>query len=352
MKINHAILHVFDFIACSNTYAREEIDLSNKYAKGYVTKHARKALNNLDNMRGEFANDSMFAGELRTYFRGERDFVDLSCQIGEYIAGELGHMEKPASTDLLVIDFEDDTDQNVREMTEEEAAAAYEGRGKRYFALLMLESKQAYMHEVDRGDNGTRNDIVRHYAILPNPSQKVRSYAVIESKTLSVAFTDCTRIIAGEERMLIPDGLLQCSMQASSKDTFNAVTRVIEEVAMEHGANTAVALSTAKAYVSENVEYDEEFSTEDLGREVFGEDTTMRKAFADALADEELPDHLSVEAAVVRRVAKNHKIRTDTGIEITFPAEYSQNSDLMEFVKGPDGLLSIELKNIAHIENR
>ena len=26
MKINRAILHVFDFTACENTYAREEID--------------------------------------------------------------------------------------------------------------------------------------------------------------------------------------------------------------------------------------------------------------------------------------------------------------------------------------
>lgn len=168
MKINHAILHVFDFVSCVNVFAREEMDVTNKWAKGYVTKHARKALNNLDNMRGEFASDSMFADELRSYFRGQNDFVALSQKIGDYIAGELSHMEKPASTDLLVVDFEDDVDQNVREMTDAEAEDSYKGRGKRYFAILMLESKQAYMHEVDKGETGERNDIVRHFAILPN----------------------------------------------------------------------------------------------------------------------------------------------------------------------------------------
>ena len=37
MKINHAILHVFDFVSCVNVYAQEELDLASKNAKRYVT---------------------------------------------------------------------------------------------------------------------------------------------------------------------------------------------------------------------------------------------------------------------------------------------------------------------------
>ena len=63
MKINHAIIHVFDFISCENTFANEEIDLANKTAKNYVLKHANKALTNIDNKRGSFASNSKFASE-------------------------------------------------------------------------------------------------------------------------------------------------------------------------------------------------------------------------------------------------------------------------------------------------
>lgn len=248
MKINHAILHVFDFVSCVNVYAQEELDLSSKNAKRYVTSHAKKALGNIDSKRGEFAENSMFAEELRCYFRGQREFVDLSVQVAEFIAGELGRMEKTESADLLVVDFEDDPDNTVREMTDDEAEAAYRGEGKRYFAFMLLEAKQAYMHEVGYGESGAqRVDIARHHAILPNPSQKVASFAVIESKTLSVSFCDKERAIAGENRWLIPDGLLQCSMEASSKEVFDTVTRIVEEVAEEYGANAAVAVSKAKA---------------------------------------------------------------------------------------------------------
>lgn len=109
------------------------MDLGNKAAKRYVTSQAKRALGNLDSKRGTFAENSLFAEELRAYFRGERDFVGLSQQIGEFIVGELSRMEKTPSTDLLVVDFEGDADQTVREMTDEEAEAAYKARGPRYF---------------------------------------------------------------------------------------------------------------------------------------------------------------------------------------------------------------------------
>ena len=67
---------------------------------------------------------------------------------------------------------------------------------------------------------------------------------------------------------------------------------------------------------------------------------------------EALPERVVVEKNVAKRVAKSHKIRTDTGIEITFPAEMLRNTEYVQFVNEPNGLISIELKNIGHIENR
>ncbi len=352
MKINHAILHVFDFVSCVNVYAQEELDLANKNAKRYVAGHAKRALGNIDSKRGEFAEDSLFAQELRAYFRGERDFAGLSVQIAEYLAGELGHADKPVSTDLLVVDFEDDPDSTVRPLTDEEAEAAYEARGKRYFALMLLESRQAYMHEVGYGEDGAqRVDVARHHAILPNPSQKVSSFAVVESRSLDVLFCDKERAIAGEKRRLIPDGLLQCSTEASSKEMFDTACRIVEEVAEEYGANAAVAVSKAKAYIAANADESDELAPWDLGEEVFA-DEPLQKRFEEALADKAVPERVVVERAVAKRVARSHKIRTDTGIEVTFPAELGENPDFIEFSSAPNGLISIALKNIGRIENR
>ncbi len=69
-------------------------------------------------------------------------------------------------------------------------------------------------------------------------------------------------------------------------------------------------------------------------------------------ADRDLPAQLKVEPKVARRVAAKHHIRTDTGVDITFPAEFGKNPDFLEFTSNLDGTISIAIKNVSAIENR
>lgn len=353
LRINHAILHVFDFTSCVNVFSQGELDLESRLIKGYVTKHVKKVFGNIDNKRGEFAPDSMFAPELQAYFAGQRDFIGLSVQIAEFIASELGRMSKSESTDLLVVDFEEEQLQGGSS-DDDAVEASFEGRVNRYFGIFLLESRQAFMHSVAYGEDGQPcNEIERHHAILPNPSQKISSFAVINMRSMEVAFQDKKRVIAGEERWLIPDGLLQCSMQASSKEVIDEISRIVEEVATEYGADPVVALSKAKAYVCDAADECEEadIAPFDLAQEVF-DDEPIRERFVECVVEENIPERVRVEKKAAERVTRNHKIRTDTGIEITFPSEYANNPDFIEFASTPNGLISIELKNIGHIENR
>ena len=51
-------------------------------------------------------------------------------------------------------------------------------------------------------------------------------------------------------------------------------------------------------------------------------------------------------------VGEHHKIKTDTGIEISFPVEYLKNREFIEIKTNDDGTLRIELKNINKIVNK
>lgn len=333
-EINHAILHILDFDSAVNVMSQRELDIESRTVRNFVTTHLRRARTSADNKRATFAENSAFGGELKGYFFGEREFVDLSQQIAEFISSELTKAEKAESTDVLVADFDDDED-------------------ARWFAVMLLGSKQAFMHEVGREEGEVRNDIARHYAILPNPSQKVPSYAIVRASTMEIGYVDKKRKIAGEDRILIPDGLLQCDTGVSGKEVIDTVTRVVEEVAEEHGANTAVALAKVKAAVAEKVEDDEELPPWDIVDEVFEDEPVIKESVRAALTEEKVPERVPVERKQVERAAvRNHKIRTDTGIEISFPAEMGSNSEYIEFVNEPNGLISIELKNIGSIENR
>ncbi len=334
MKINHAILHILDFDSAVNVMSQRELDIDSRAVRSFVTSHLRRARTSADNKRGSFAENSAFAGELKAFLFGDRDFIDLSQQIAEFFADELAKADKAESTDILVADFDDDDD-------------------VRWFAVLLMGSRMAFMHEVAREGGEVRNDIARHYAILPSPSQKVTSYAVVRASTMEIFYQDKKRKIAGEDTMIIPDGLLQCATGVSGKEIIDTVTRIVEEVAEEHGANTAMALARAKEVVAEKVEEDEELVPWDLADEIFENEPVMKERFEAEMREEQLPERVPVERANVERAAvRNHKIRTDTGIEITFPAEMLRNTEYVEFVNEPNGLISIELKNIGSIENR
>ena len=334
MKVNHAILHILDFDSAVNVMSQRELDLDTRAQRTFVTSHLRRARVSPDNRRGSFTEGSAFAGELKSFLFGERDFIDLSQQIAEFFSGELAKAAKAESTEVLVADFDDDDD-------------------VRWFAVLLMNSRTAFMHEVAREGGEVRNDIAKRYAILPAPSQKVSSYALVRASTMEVHYVDKKRKIAGEDVFLIPDGLLQCSTGVSGKEVIETVTRIVEEVAEEHGANTAVALARAKAVVAEKVEADEEIAPWDIAEDVFEDEPVMRERFEEQVREERLPERVPVERVQVERAAvRNHKIRTDTGIEISFPAEMLKNSEYVQFVNEPNGLISIELKNIGSIENR
>ncbi|WP_302152774.1 nucleoid-associated protein [uncultured Enorma sp.] len=334
MNINHAILHIFDAQSAVTVFSEAELEFDTRAVKSFVTKHLKRSRNAADNHPGSFTQESAFAAELKRYFFGERTFIDLSEQIAEFLCEQLSHAEKPSSADILVADFEDDEE-------------------TRWFAILIMESRMAFMHEVANDAGTVAAKIARHHAILPAPTQKIASYALVRSRDLAVLYQDKPRTIMGADTQLIVDGLLQCTTGTSAKEVIDTVTRAVAEAAEEHGANAAVALAATKAAMVEQVEVDEELPPWDIVDEVFAEEPALQATVRQKLEEEHVPERVSVERAHAERPSvRSQKIRTDTGIEITFPVEMSKNSEYIAFKNEPNGLISIELKNIGAIESR
>lgn len=334
MNINHAILHIFDAQSAVTVFSEAELEFDTRAVKSFVTKHLKRSRNAADNHPGSFTQKSAFAAELKRYFFGERTFIDLSQQIAEFLCEQLSHAEKPSSADILVADFEDDEE-------------------TRWFAILIMESRMAFMHEVANDAGTVAAKIARHHAILPAPTQKIASYALVRSRDLAVLYQDKPRTIMGADTQLIVDGLLQCTTGTSAKEVIDTVTRAVAEAAEEHGANAAVALAATKAAMVEQVEVDEELPPWDIVDEVFAEEPALQATVRQKLEEEHVPERVSVERAHAERPSvRSQKIRTDTGIEITFPVEMSKNSEYIAFKNEPNGLISIELRNIGAIESR
>lgn len=342
LRVSAAILHVFDFDAGSTYFSERPLDLDVRTTRSYVQRHLRKISANAESRHGTFAPDSAFAAELQRYLAGERDFVGFSTDIAQWFWEELRRAEDLEQCDLLVADFTDTDAASGEEV-------AFEGEaGRRYFAVMLLPRRQAFVHEV----GGAANDIARLDATLPNPSQKVASYVLVDAETGAIDFHDRERQVGGEKVMVIPERFLCCTSEASSHEVIDEVSVIVRDVAEEFGLEPAVEVSRAKALVARTADAEESFSPAEVGRAVFEDRPEMAERYEQRVSEARLPEEAPVRRGVANRLTRSHKIRTDTGVEITFPSELADKPGYLDFSTDADGRITITVGNVASIENR
>ncbi len=332
MIIKNAALHIIDFNSGVCVFSQQQLDYSNAVVNEYIEKHIERIHKDNGSKSGIFKEDSKFASQLEKFKRGELEFLEFSSWIANCVHESLALSEDSESMDLLILDY----------IFDEE----------KYIGLFILPNKSAYTHQVVNDDGVIHGEIIRHYAILPGISQRITSYAIVGLSKELVSFSDKKRSIAGKSVTVIPNVLLECNSNISQKEAVKIVEKAAAQVAEEYGTNTAEAVTKVKSRVVASAESGENFCPFDLGEEVFSESPLMKEAFEKKIEEKEVPRTVKLEPQAVVKANKSHKIKTDTGIEITFPVEYFDDRKFIEFINNPDGTISIELKNIGKIINR
>lgn len=332
MTINKAILHVFDFNSKLCIFSQKEIDLREDGIEKYIKNHIKNILSDSSCKEGLLNADSDFSSKLNTYKLGKFDFCTFSRVIAEELYAQISISDNKESMDFLFVDFTENSCD--------------------FLGLLFLGYKKAYTHQVLQNSETIHNILIQHQAILPSGTQKIDSFAIIQKDTGYVRFIDKRRYIKGQDVYILPEVILQCTFQRSGKDLLRSVTRIVSKVAEAHGANTTVVLSKAKNFLCENAEISSTLSPDALCQEVFSDSKEMQDAFLNLVQEEMIPHEIKIDKSLAIKTGRSHRIKTDTGIEVVFPAEYFENHDYIEFINNPNGTISIQLKNIGKIFNK
>lgn len=332
MILNKAILHIFDFNSGICVFSGRELSFSGEAAGEFLDKHIEKIIADPDSKAGHFKSDSDFLEILNQYRNQETDFSSFSASVGNVLYNLLSGSDKPDPADFVMAEFYmEDT---------------------KYLAMMLFTHKTAYTHQIINDSEGVHNEIIRHRAILPGTAQKADSYALINMENCDIVFSDKKRMIDGKECYVLRDEILSCDYGVSSKEAVKTVNKIVNEVAQEHGENAALIVSRAKQYISESAEESETLDLGAMSAAVFGESEIMQRDFEDKMAETPIPESVHIEKSYAQKSTRMHKIRTDTGIEISVPSEYMGDSEYITFINNPDGTISIELKNIGKLINR
>ena len=329
--IDNAILHILDFRSGVTVYSDQPMEKSDD-VQSFLQKHLEKTLARTDAKQGTFAEDSAFRASLRAFVAGETDFVAFSKIVARRMEDAYLHTDEPVSMDIIVLDAHVDE--------------------RRTLILLRCTNHTGYVHQVNQTPTGVDNEIIHHYAILPGPGQRIDEYAVIDTETEALRLVAKKHNVDGDAHLVLPEMVLECTLAPSQKDALKSLQDTTAKVAESYGHDAVTAAAAAKNYVAEHMEISDELDLKKAGEELFAGQPAMQADYNRAIEEQgfDAPVQMDQEQAL-KSVAK-HKLKTDTGIELTIPTDYFDNTQFLEFNNCDDGTISITIKHVASIVNR
>ncbi len=331
ITINHAILHILDFTTRLNVLSQQELSLNEDQIYGYVFQHIFRTINDTRLSDGVFEADSDMLHAIRDYRAGRTGFIDLSDGIAQRFIDIFTEHPDLQAFDLLIADYSIDL--------------------RPCCAILVLENTQAWSHQVDSSTGILINELVTHHAVLPSPTRKIKTYALIDISSEKVQFTDEMKTQVDQKPKILKQ-VLGCTEEKSSEEVIRILKNIAVEVAEEHEEDPAAVLSVVKTQLKKNAEETESFSPKDIAEDFYRDAPVLQQAFRQKLEETPLPATVSLPVKTAVRVAGKQKIKTDTGIEISVPAELFSDPDCIEFTKEVNGTTTITIKGIHKISSR
>lgn len=328
--VNAAVLHIFDYSSGVSCYSEETLNLEDAVIGKYVAGHVRRAFQDLRLRRGFFRESSEFLRCAVSYAEKQIPFLAFSRQAAESFEAFLRDLAV-RSCDVLFADFR------------------YEDVP--YAAMLVLENQQAWTHSTENHSGRAANTIMQHHAVLPGSSRKLNTFAFVNLLTMEVRYADETKWNAGGIAVM-QDLVLDCTSERSGQEMLETVTEIAGEIAVQFDENPTLLLPKVKQTIRRSAEAERPLDVAAAAEEIFRDAPEMQKAFMKKTEESEIPKEIELPSKTASRRMKNQRIRTDTGIELSFPVEYTEHPDLIEFINEPDGTISISIRRIGRITPR
>ncbi len=332
ISIDNAILHILDAVSGVTVFSDKELD-PDESSFGFISKHIEKAYPDPGLRYGSFKDNSGFAVRLKGYLKGEEGLAEFSAFIGSRIYDAVYGSDKPESYDVIVCDCTVDS--------------------QRIIGVLMCANKAGFTHRVEQADGAVKNGITNYYSILPPVTQKISECAFVNADDFSIRFSGKKRKIDGETADPMADMILECDYDLSNRESFSKIQKIIRGVSDENKADATNAVIRMREYVKDAVSRaEDDMKVEELAETVFSDAPAAKDEFIERAAEEYVPETVKITDFVTKRVSSNVKIITDTGIELSFPAEYYADKERVEIINNADGTISLKLNNIGSITNK
>lgn len=330
IKIQNAILHIFDVNTNVTLLSQHPLDFKQPYIKNYIEVMIDKIMGTGKQKNGILAADNRMNQQLQNLLT---DFVAESQNLTTAFFDLTKVNPDIPSSDLLWIQFEKDEFQ--------------------FIGMFKLNHSESFTHFVDYDQDMLRNDLIIHHAILPNAKQSIdegmlfcpatNEYFLIEKKHLLEELA--------ERQNYLSEIFLGIQTVPNMQDNLNIVKKAVQKTAKQFLEPEYEALAVAKAVLYHEVSEAQEIDNHRLAEQMYGDNFAKKQAYFEQTEQLGLADQSAYEPHLMSTRMQKQKLKLDNGIEITIPLALYNDPNTMEIKNNPDGTISVLLKNIDNIKN-
>ena len=329
--IDKAVLHILDAAVEASLLSAAELPLAGAVGE-YLAAHIERSRKSPDKKAGTFYEDSECKKEIAAYLAGEKDFLAFSRAIAESFLRAFSHAAEAANMLLFVLDVKEDE--------------------RRELVLFLCRSHAGFSPAIVDTAGGLSAELNAESSLLPSASATMDEFAFVDLSTLAVHVRARRYTIDGNAIFVLPELVLECGQAPSAREALKKASDTAKKVAEAYGGDAVETAAAVKSFVAGALAEKDAVNPFEAGREVFKGNPAMQAEYEKAIEEAGFAAPVEMDRESILKKMKSHKLKTDTGIELTIPTDYFDNTEFVEFRRGEDGTISITLKQIQNIVNR
>jgi len=331
LEIHNAILHVLNNDGGASYLSSQELDIDSETCEEFVTKHIKKLMNNPSAKEATFQAESKALAVLRELMEGKIFFKDASKQLCGMLSDIMQTNVEIPSADVLITRFEN--------------------KGEMYFAILKLNYKECFTHQVNQDDTGADNQIVKYRAVLPFDGGKVEEACLIPYEPMVLRILEKPYPVNGEDVNYFSQLFLECDTELSKKEAVKIIQEVTEEINEKfYNGSIETEAKFKAALIEEAQEEDGVLDLEKVAAKVFGEVEEVKKEYISMAREAGIHSDLPLGEKILKQQFGTQRFKADNGIEVKFPSGLIEDDEVIELKNNADGSITIMLKHLHRAE--
>lgn len=331
IELKRVYLSVLDNDASCFDGAKKAIDKNEEGVYAFIEKGVQKCIKNANGRSGKFLEHSKTRELIQRYRQRQLSLMEL----GNELAHQVYHLKN---------DHEIFTVSNFM-------MGEFVWNENTYIFAMETNCQEGMVCQTKTTEEGNENILAVETSILPKPNNSNTRFFMMNEDTMELTILEPKLNLVDDEGYLYAEKLLVCETNLSIKEAVKTAREIANTIIDDHQLDKLSIVPALERTIKETINEGKDLNLSEIAEEVFHESPEAIQSYSEEAKKVGIEKPVENQNKVKLPIKKMQKIITDTGIEINIPLDYYNNKDYIQLEKTKEGRFSIQLINIANVQN-